>query len=129
MTCGCPVPVTAARVDFVAPDNATWQDIIQFDALPDGTEWVLDDNFIMEIKASSDDAAPLFTLSTDNGRIVVVSAVQRLIKFSVDDAVLAAALKPETYQYDLVMYDNSPTPVRVVLLYGEVTVTHGVTQD
>ncbi len=120
---------TSARVNLVVSNNATWEDAFQFGTVGD-TSWDLTgQRFRMDVKASRDDTTALFTLSTANGRIVVDDVVQRVIHFNVADTVLAAALPPSEYVYDLVMYDNSTPTVRVQLMHGEVRVRQGVTGD
>jgi len=118
-----------AIVNLTALDNGTWQDAFQFGTPTDFTWDLIGQNFIMEIKANRDDTDVLLTLSTDDLTIVVVDAAQRVIALQVPPSVLAAALIPGDYVYDLVMYDNSVPPVRVPLMQGIVCIKHGVTQD
>lgn len=120
--------VTSAIVNLQVANNGTWRDAFQFD--PDDTSWdLVGQHFIMEIKANRDDTDVLFTLSTDNGRIVITDDYLRVIQFNAAPDDLADALLPGTYVYDLVMYDNSVPPVRTPLMQGDLCVSNGVTQD
>jgi hypothetical protein len=42
---------------------------------------------------------------------------------------LKAALPVGNYVYDLIMFDASPTPIRVLLLQGGFFLGQGVTED
>lgn len=119
---------TAAIVNFVVPDNATFQDPIQF-GTPGDTSWSLaNQNFRMEVKASRDDTSPLAAFTSAANQIIVDDPVQRLIHFNVPDTTLQSELPCAEYVYDFVMYDNSVPPIRVVLMQGEYKVTKGVTE-
>lgn len=122
--------ITSAKVNIEIVNNATWEDAFMFGTEGDTTWSFTDQSFIMELKADRDDVTPLFTLSTDNGRIVVDDVVQRILHFNVPFTDIQAALPPRTeYQYDLIMYDTSVPPIRVALMHGEVKVKQGVTED
>ena len=122
--------ITSAKVNIEIVNNATWEDAFMFGTEGDTTWSFTDQSFIMELKADRDDITPLFTLSTDNGRIVVDDVVQRILHFNVPFTDIQAALPPRTeYQYDLIMYDTSVPPIRVALMHGEVKVKQGVTED
>lgn len=120
---------TAATVDIVQQDNATFQDAFQF-GTPGDTSWSLTGmTFRMEVKASRDDIAPLVTWTTAGGQIITDDVVQRVIHFNVPDTVLQTSLPPADYVYDLIMLDGSVPPIRTQLMQGLFTVQHGVTED
>lgn len=122
-------PASVARVDLAVQDNGTWQDAFQFGTAGDTTWSFSNKTFHMDVKASSDDVAALFSLTTAAGTIVVDSVVLRILHFNVPEAVLEAALAPGQYVYDLVMIDASVPPIRVPLMRGHVRIKHGVTQS
>lgn len=120
---------TSAKVDMVITNNATWEDAFQFGVVGD-TSWNLaGQNFRLDIKGNKEQIDPLLTLSSVAGTIVVDDTTQRIIHLNVRDIVLAAALVPGEYVYDLVMFDFSTPPIRVVLMEGKVRVTQGITGD
>lgn len=136
---------TAARVDFVVSDNATWLDPVQFDPPLDSdaddpstqgdsdaddtlpTWGFQGQNFRLDIKGSREDSLPLLSITSGVGQIVVDDVVNRILHFNVPESILNAALVPGEYVYDLIMFDNSAPPVRIALAYGKFTFTHGVT--
>lgn len=118
---------TAACVDIYVPNNVTWQDAFQFGVTGDTTWSFVGQSFIVEVKASGNDATPLFTLSTALGSIVTDSAVLRVLHFNVPKTAILASLPVGEYVYDLVMFDASVPPVRVPLMSGHVFVTQGIT--
>lgn len=130
MSCSCyGFPATAARVNLSVANNGTWQDAFQIGVVGD-TTWDLNgQSFIMEVKASVDDVAPLLTISTALGSIVVDDVVKRIIHLNVPEADIVAALPVGEYVYDLVMFDGSTPPIRVPLMFGRVEVGQGVTRD
>lgn len=119
--------VTAARVDIVIPDNATFEDAFQFGTAGDTSWSFTGQNFRMDVKASRDDPTFLLTITSGGGEIVVDDAVNRILHFNVPESVIQANLPVAEYQYDLVMFDTSVPPVRVVLMQGEIRITHGIT--
>ncbi len=124
---------SSARVDITTPNNATFGDAIQFDPpVPGvtGPAWTLSgQSFKMDIDANHEQNAPLLSISSDAGQIIVDDVTERIIHFNVPDTAIQAALVPGVYIYDLIMYDNSSPPVRVALMHGKFTVTDGVTED
>lgn len=120
---------TSAIVNMEITNNATWEDAFRFGDSDDVSWSFTSQNFRMDIKGNDEQTAALLTLSTGNGRIVVDSAVQRILHFNVPDTVIAAALVPGEYIYDLIMYDGSVPPVRVQLMSGKICVVQGVTGD
>lgn len=128
MSCAILVGTTSALVDMIADDSVTFADAFQFGVT--GDTWTFaGQNFKMDIKANKDDTTVLFSLTSVNGRVVVVDSTNRILQFNVSSAVLAAALAPGTYVYALVMYDNSIPSNEVGLMTGSLTITHGVTQS
>lgn len=120
---------TAAIVNFCVPNNATWQDAVEFTD-PDDTQWSLTgQKFVMEVKGNRNDSGFLLELTSDNNDILIVSAALRIIKWNVDKAVIQAALPVGVYVYDLIMYDASVPAQRTMLMQGKVTVTQGITGD
>lgn len=120
---------TAACVDIYALNNATLQDAFRFGTAGD-TSWSFTGmHFIMEIKASRDDVAPLFTLTDGASEIIVDDAAQRVLHLNVDDNDLRAALPVAEYVYDLVMFDESAPPIRTVLMQGKFVLKQGVTEN
>lgn len=118
---------TAAVVDLTVPNNVTWQDAFQFGDEDDLTWSLTGQNFIVEVKASYNDSTPIYTLTSAGGTIVVDDVIQRVIHFNVPEATIRLNLPVAEYVYDLVMFDGSVPPVRVMLMSGAVEVTQGVT--
>ncbi len=120
--------VTAARIDIVTPDNATWTDAFQFGVVGD-TSWnFTGQNFRLDIKGNKfTQPSALLSLTSGAGQLVVLDAVQRLLQMDVPEAILTGALVPGDYDYDLIMYDGSTPPVRIALMYGKFKLVHGVT--
>lgn len=116
---------TASIVDLIAPNNATFQDAIQFGLATD--TWHLAPNWSMSIKMSRSDTTALVTFTAANGQIVVLDAINRIIQFNVPDTILQTDLPVGEYDYDLVMYDNSSPAIRTLLMQGKFFVTQGVT--
>lgn len=122
--------ITSAKVNIEIANNVTWEDAFKFGTDGDTTWSFTGQSFIMELKADRDDTTPLFTLSTDNGRIVVDDVVQRILHFNVPKTDIQASLPAYAeYQYDLVMYDASSPSIRVALMHGEVKIKQGVTEN
>lgn len=118
---------TAAKVDMVITNNATWMDAFQFGTVGD-TSWnFTGQNFRMDIKGNKDQTVALLTLLSTNGTIVVDDVTQRILHLNVPDATITGALVPGEYQYDFIMYDSSNPVVRVLLMQGEIKVRQGVT--
>ena len=118
---------TSAHVDMEITNNATWNDAFVFGVVGD-TSWNFSgQNFRLDVKGNRDQSVALLTISTDLTTIVVDDITQRILHFNVQDAVVAAALVPGDYVYDLVMYDFSTPPVRVQLMSGKLKVTQGIT--
>lgn len=120
---------TAACVDIIASNNATMQDAFQFGDEADLTWSLAGQSFIMEIKASRDDVAPLLALTSGAGEIVVDDIAKRVLHLNVPMAALQAALPVGEYVYDLIMVDGSTPPIRVQLMEGALCVKHGVTEN
>src|SRR5436190_932327 len=108
MTCNCQGhSVTSAHVELQVDNNGTLQDAFQF-GTPGDTTWTLTgQTFLLEVKITRYDAAPLLTLTTANGSITTDDVVQRVIHLNVDPATLQAALPVGKYVYDLLMVDAS----------------------
>lgn len=119
--------VTAAKVDMVINNNATWIDAFIFGTAGDTTWNFNGQNFRMDIKGNKDQTTFLLSLLSSNGTIVVDDPIQRVLHLNVTDTVVAAAMVPGEYQYDFIMFDNSVPPVRVPLMQGEVKVRQGIT--
>lgn len=120
--------VTAARVDVVTPDNATWTDAFQFGIQGD-TSWSFTGMaFRLDIKGNKfTQTAALLSLTSAAGQIVVLDPVQRILQLNVSEATLTGGLVPGEYVYDLIMFDTSVPPIRTPLMYGEFKLVHGVT--
>ena len=120
---------TAALVNVVVANNATWSDAWQFGKVGD-TSWDLTgQNFKLEVKASRDDVTPLATYTSGAGEIIVDDVTQRVIHMNVPDTTIQSDLPVADYVYDLIMYDGSTPPLRVQLMTGCLSVKQGVTQD
>ena len=118
--------ITSAHVDMAIDNNGTWSDAFQFGD-PTDTTWSLNgQTFSCDVQLNAYDKAPLLSLSSSNGRIVVDDAIQRVIHFNVPALDLQSNLKPGIYVYDLVMIDGYSL-VRVPLMHGTLTVQQGVT--
>lgn len=120
---------TAAYVNILASNNVTLQDAFQFGTVGDTSWSFVGQNFKMEVKASRDDVAPLLTLTSAGGTIVVDDAVQRVLHLQLSEAALQAALPVGEYVYDLVMFDGAVPPVRTLLMQGRFCLNKGVTED
>jgi hypothetical protein len=119
---------TATIVDIVAANTVTLQEAFQFGLSTD--TWVFTgQNFKMEVKADRADPTALVTWSTGAGSIVVDDAINRVLHLNVSEAAIQAALPVGEYVYDLVMYDGSAPPIRVLLMQGKLFVTQGVTES
>ncbi len=121
---------TAARVDMVISNNATWEDAFLFGTVGDTSWSFTNKRFLADIKGARDDPSPTLSLSSDGGTIVVDDVVQRLLHFDVDEGTIKGALSvtdDEPYVYDLVMVDTI-TNERVLLMGGKLCVEQGVTQ-
>lgn len=120
---------TAAIIDIAASNNVTLQDAFQFGDADDMSWSFTDQSFKMEVKASRDDIAPLLTLSSAASSIIVDDAVQRVLHLNLDETALQAALPNGEYVYDLVMFDASAPPIRVLLMQGRFCLGQGVTEN
>lgn len=119
--------VTSAHVDLAIDNNATWQDAFQF-GQPGDFSWTLNgQSFELEVQRNRYDAAPLLTLSSTNGRIIVDDAIQRVIHFNVSPENIRASLTPGIYVYDLLMGDGSSPSIRTSLMHGRLGIGQGVT--
>ncbi len=121
---------TAARVDMVISNNATWEDAFMFGTTGD-TSWSFSgQSFSMDVKGTRDSPTALLSLHTNAATIIVDDVVQRILHLNVDDSAIQSVLTVtencEPYVYDLVMIDNSDNS-RVVLMSGRVYVEQGVT--
>lgn len=121
---------TAARVDMVISNNATWEDAFKFGVDGDTSWSFTGQSFVMDVKGTRDDPTALLSLSSGDNTIVVDDPVNRVLHFNVDDSLIAPALAVtvdcEPYVYDLVMVDGSDNS-RVVLMSGKVYVEQGIT--
>jgi len=120
---------TAACVNIYASNNATLQDAFRFGTEGDTSWSFTGQHFILEIKASRDDVTPLLTLDDANSEIIVDDAVLRVLHLNVSDTALQAALPVNDYVYDLIMFDESVPPVRVLLMQGHLFISQGVTEN
>lgn len=120
--------LTAAVVNMVTQDNATFQDALQFGVLGDTSWSFVGMTFEMSVKASRDDVTPLVTFTSAAGQIVVDSVVTRVLHFNVPDTTIQADLPAATYVYDFIMLDGSSPAIRTPLMQGKLEVTRGVTE-
>jgi hypothetical protein len=122
--------ITSAPVAMAIDNNGTWSDAFQFGD-PDDMTWTLDGcAFEMDVQLSRYDETPKLSMSTDNGRIVILDPVQRVICFNVAPDDIQTSLTPGIYVYDLVMVEGaitSSSATRVPLMHGTVEVAQGVT--
>lgn len=123
-------PSSSANVDLVTANNATFTDALQFDPpVPGvtGPAWSFTgQSFRLDVRPNSE-TAPLLSLSSADGQIVVDDVVARILHFNVPETIIAGALIPGSYFYDLIMFDGSTPPVRVALAHGRFVVTDGIT--
>lgn len=120
--------LTAAIVNMVTQDNATFQDALQFGTPGDTTWSFVGMTFEMSVKASRDDVSPLVTFTSGAGQIVVDDVVNRVLHFNVPDTTIQADLPVATYVYDFLMIDGSMPPIRTVLMQGQLGIKRGVTE-
>lgn len=120
---------TAAIVAITIANTVTFQEAFQFGLATDVSWSFVGQGFKSEVKASRDDTAALVTWGTATGTIVVDDVNQRVLHYNVSEAALQAALPVGEYVYDLVMFDGSVPPVRVLLMQGKLCVTQGVTES
>jgi hypothetical protein len=120
--------VTAARVDIVTPDNATWQDAFQYGIQGDTSWSFTNQNFRLDIKGNKfTQPTYLLSLTSAAGQLIVQDPVQRILQMNVPEATLTGSLVPGEYEYDLIMFDGSVPPIRIALMYGKFNLKHGVT--
>jgi hypothetical protein len=92
-----------------------------------GPAWSLSgQNFRMDVKPNYETSS-LVSFTSALGQIIVDDVTQRIIHFNVPESVIAGALIPGCYIYDLIMFDGSVPPKRVQLAHGHFTVTDGIT--
>lgn len=124
------VPASSANVDIAVANNATMNDAFQFDApVPGvtGPAWSLSgQSFRLDVKPNHEQAT-LLSITSAAGQIITDDVALRILHFNVPETVIAAALVPGTYIYDLIMFDGSVPPVRVPLMHGRFVVTDGIT--
>lgn len=117
-------PPSSANVDITTPDNATFSEALQFDD-PTVTYWNFTaKTFRMDIKANRWVSTNLISLTSGGGQILVDDAALRVLHFNVSDTVLAAAMPPGRYVYDLIMTDADN--VRTQIMHGEFHLSHGI---
>lgn len=123
-------PASSARVDLVAAINATFNDALQFDPpVPGvtGPAWSFTgQNFRLDVTPNHE-TAPLLSITSAAGQIVVDDVTLRILHFNVPESVIAGALIPGDYLYDFIMFDGSVPPVRVPIAHGRFIVTDGIT--
>ncbi len=120
---------TAAQVDLLEDNNVTMQDAFQFGTVGDTSWSFAGQTFKMEVKASRDDVAPLVTWTSGAGQILVLDSVQRILQFNVTSTAILAALPVGQYVYDLLMIDGSVPPIRTKLMFGNLYMNQGITED
>lgn len=123
-------PPSSAWVKIVTAKNATFNEAYQFDPPVTGVApptWQLYPNFRLDVKGYLEQPAPLLSITSAAGQIIVDDVVQRVIHFNVPETFLVPTLTPGRYFYDLIMFDNSTPPIRVPLMHGEFVLTDGVT--
>lgn len=119
------LPPTAAPVDIVTADNASFADAFQFGDSTD-TSWDFNTKtFRLDVKGNPEDITFLLSIVSGAGAIVVDNPVLRVLHFNVPFATLVAALSPGVYVYDFIMTDAAS--VRTILMQGSFTLTHGIT--
>lgn len=119
--------ITSAFIDIVTQTNVTWEDAFQFGVSGD-TSWSFNGQaFRLDIKGNKTQTAPLLSISSNAGQIIIDDPVNRILHMNVPEALFAPALIPGEYVYDLIMYDGSTPPIRVALMHGKFTVREGVT--
>ncbi len=120
---------TAAQVDLLEDNNVTMQDAFQFGTVGDTSWSFAGQTFKMEVKASRDDVAPLVTWTSGAGQILMLDSVQRILQFNVTSTAILAALPVGQYVYDLLMIDGSVPPIRTKLMFGNLYMNQGITED
>ena len=117
---------TAAQVDIITANTATFQDAFQF-GLSTDTWTFTGQSFEFTIKASRDDAANLAQWTSGAGQIVIDDAINRILHMNVPESVInGVPLQVGKYVYDLVMFDGSSPPIRTILMQGHLYITQGV---
>lgn len=120
--------VTSARVDCILQTNATWTDAFQFGTLGDYSWSFTNQNFRLDLKSNKyTQTAALLSLTSGAGQIQVTSASLRILNMDVPETAFATAgVIPGSYDYDLIMYDNSNPAVRIPLMHGKIHMKQGV---
>lgn len=125
-----------AFVEFSIPNNAWWQDALQFGD-PTDTSWSFTNvTLLMDIKVNATDSVPLMALSSANADMVIDDAVLRIMHMTISDTRIRANLPVTSctsnptvgpYVYDLIMVDNNNGGARTLLMQGKIEVEQGVT--
>ena len=120
------------KVDMAIANNVYWDDAFQF-GQPDDFTWSFSGvTFTLDIVTPQETwvngvpPAPVLSLSSAGGTIVVDDPVNRILHLFVSDLTIRSALPIGCYQYDLVM-TTTATGERDALMYGSVEVYSGIT--
>jgi len=127
---------TTSVVNITISTNVWWTDTFRFGCTEESDECCaadVDTTWDFNGKTFAMDLRPelggdeTFSLTTENGRIVVTDATNRILAFNVTHTDLAAALTVDTtYVYDLIMITTA-TGERTQLMRGAIEVNQGVT--
>ena len=135
---------TAAIVDIITANNATWQDAFQFDPpvstgpfggptppyYPNGATaptWGFTGvSFRMDIKTNINASGPALTLQSSAGQFVIDDYTNRILHANVSEGLLSV-LVPGNYIFDFIMVDSSIPPIRTMLMQGKFILQAGVT--
>ena len=136
---------TAAIVDIITANNATWQDAFQFDPpvstgpfggptppyYPNGATaptWGFTGvSFRMDIKTNINASGPALTLQSSAGQFVIDDYTNRILHANVPESLFQAVMTPGTYIYDFIMCDGSTPTVRTMLMQGKFILQEGIT--
>jgi hypothetical protein len=115
---------TSFRVNMAISLNATWGDSFQIGD-PNDTSWnLIGGTFSMALKADENDTTTALSLTTTNGRIVIIDAIARIFSFNVMPTDLKSSLVPWQYDYDLLLTLGTDT---VSVMHGTVCAELGIT--
>jgi len=117
-----------AQVNQVITNNATWQFAFQF-GVPSDLSWNFDHCILFsDVKAEASDDTPLLATSSENGLLIILDLIARIIQYNVPPLVIQDQLPVGDYVYDLIMVNNTTYDTQQ-LMTGTITVIDGPTKE